>query len=58
MQAKGSNDGPERLPIWRDSQRLLREMENTVRGFPRYQKYTVGAGFRRETLKPLQCKRD
>jgi len=39
-----------RLPIWRDCNRLLLEIEQTVRGFPRYHKYAVGADMRRQAV--------
>ncbi|MDO8947225.1 MAG: four helix bundle protein [Desulfocapsaceae bacterium] len=38
------------LPIWRDCNRLLLEIEQSVRGFPRYHKYTVGADMRRQAM--------
>ena len=40
----------ERLPIWRDSNRLLLEIEQAVRGVPRYHKYTVGIDLRRQAM--------
>jgi len=40
----------ERLPIWRDANRLLLEIERAVRQFPRYHKYTVGADLRRQSM--------
>ena len=39
-----------RLPIWRDSSRLLLEVEQAVRQFPRYHKYTIGTDMRRQTM--------
>ncbi len=45
---------PERLPIWRDSQQLLLQIEVAVRGFPRYHKYTVGAELRRQAMRVCQ----
>lgn len=39
-----------RLPIWRDCNRLLLEIEQAVRGFPRYHKYAVGADMRRQAM--------
>lgn len=38
------------LPIWRDCNRLLLEIEQAVRGFPRYHKYAVGADMRRQAM--------
>ncbi len=38
------------LPIWRDCNRLLLEIEQAVRQFPRYHKYAVGADMRRQAL--------
>ena len=40
----------ERLPIWRDAQRLLLEVELAVKGFSRYHKYTLGTDLRRLTM--------
>jgi hypothetical protein len=40
----------EHLPIWRDARRLLLEVEQAVRGFPRYHKYTVGTDLRRQAI--------
>ena len=37
-------------PIWRDAQRLLVLVEEAVRRFPRYQKYTLGSDLRRQAL--------
>jgi hypothetical protein len=34
----------ERLPIWRDANRLLLGVEQAVRGFGRYHKYNRVAG--------------
>ncbi len=31
------------LPLWRDAQRFLLEVELAVRAFPRYHKYTLGS---------------
>ena len=39
------------LPLWRDANRLLLEVEQAVRGFSRYHKYTLGAELRRLSLK-------
>jgi len=38
------------LPIWRDCNRLLLEIEQAVRQFPRYHKYAVGADMRRQSM--------
>lgn len=40
----------EHLPIWRDANRLLVVIEEAVRGFPRYHKYTLGADMRRQAM--------
>jgi len=37
----------QKLPIWRDANRLLLEIERSVRKFPRYHKYTLGSDLRR-----------
>jgi hypothetical protein len=39
-----------RLPIWRDCNRLLLEIEQAVRQFPRYHKYAVGADMRKQAM--------
>jgi hypothetical protein len=39
------------LPIWRDANRLLLELEQVVRGFARYHKYTVGTELRATALR-------
>ncbi len=39
------------IPIWRDANALLIAVENTVRHFPRYHKYTLGSEMR---LKAMQ----
>ena len=38
------------LPIWRDANRLLVAVEEAVRAFPRYHKYTLGAELRRQAM--------
>lgn len=38
------------LPLWRDAQRLLLDVERVVRGFPRYHKYTLGSELRRQAM--------
>ena len=40
----------ERLPIWRDATRLLLEIEQEVRKFPRYHKYVLGSDLRRQAM--------
>ena len=40
----------ERLPIWRDSNRLLLEIEQAVRDFSCYHKYTIGSYLRRQAM--------
>ena len=40
----------QQLPLWRDSQRLLLEVEQAVRGFTRYHKYSLGAELRQPVL--------
>ena len=37
------------LPIWRDANRLLVIIEEAVRHFPRYHKYTLGTEDRKNT---------
>jgi hypothetical protein len=43
-------EGKERLPIWRDANRLLLEIEQAVRQFPRYHKYALGTDLRRQAM--------
>jgi hypothetical protein len=38
------------LPIWRDATRLLVAIEQAVRAFPRYHKYTLGSELRRQAM--------
>ncbi len=38
------------LPIWRDANRLLLAIEQAVRAFPRYHKYTLGSELRRQAM--------
>ena len=38
------------LPIWRDANRLLLAIEQAVRVFPRYHKYTLGTELRRQAM--------
>lgn len=37
------------LPIYRSAMRLAVHLENTVRGFPRYVKYTLGSEMRQQS---------
>jgi hypothetical protein len=37
-------------PVWRDAQMLLLAIEQAVRGFPRYHKYTLGTDLRRQAM--------
>jgi len=39
------------LPIWRDANRLLLEVEVAVRQFSRYHKYTVGSDLRHQAMR-------
>ena len=39
------------LPIWRDATRLLLAIEQAVRLFPRYHKYTLGTELRRQAMR-------
>ena len=43
-----------RLPIWRDSQLLLVEIEQAVRQFPRYHKYAIGTDLRQQAIRILR----
>jgi hypothetical protein len=38
------------MPIWRDTGRLLLEVETIVRGFSRYNKYTLGSDLRSQAM--------
>ncbi len=38
------------IPIWRDANRLLLEVEQSVRHFPRYHKYTLGTEMRQQAM--------
>jgi len=42
------------LPIWRDANRLLVLLEQTVRHFPRYHKYTLGSEMRLQAMKMVR----
>lgn len=46
MERHSRYSGSTRLPIWRDANRLLVEIETAVRAFPRHHKYTVGRELR------------
>ena len=48
MAAKQARD--QKLPLWRDANRLLLKVEQAVRGFFCYHKYTLGAELRRLSL--------
>ncbi len=43
------------LPIWRDAKRLLVEVEQAVRRFPRYHKYALGTDLRRQAMTVCRC---
>ena len=45
-QNHGRQNQSTRLPIWRDANRLLVEVETVVLSFPRHHKYTVGSDLR------------
>ena len=38
------------LPIWRDANRMLLAIEQAVRQFTRYYKYTLGTELRRQAM--------
>jgi len=38
------------IPLWRDANTLLLEVEKSVRHFPRYHKYTLGAEMRKQAM--------
>ncbi len=42
------------IPIWRDANCLLLEMERAVKHFPRYYKYTLGSELRSQAM--LVCR--
>ncbi len=42
-------------PIWREANRLLLEIEQVVRCFPRYHKYAMGGELRRQAM--VLCQR-
>jgi len=39
------------IPLWRDANTLLLEIEKSVRYFPRYHKYTLGAEMRQQAMR-------
>ncbi|QEP44934.1 four helix bundle protein [Ectothiorhodospiraceae bacterium BW-2] len=39
-----------KLPIWRDANQLLLEIEQAVARFPRYHKYAIGTDMRRQAM--------
>lgn len=41
----------QQTPLWRDASRFLLEVEQAVRGFPRYHKYTLGSELRQHAMK-------
>ncbi len=43
------------LPIWRSANRLLLEIEQGVRGFSRYHKYTIGHHLRETAMRICQA---
>ena len=40
----------QKIPLWRDANRLLLEIEKAVRHFPRYHKYALGSDLRRQAM--------
>ena len=38
------------MPLWRDANHLLLLIEDAVRQFPRYHKYTLGSDLRRQAM--------
>ena len=44
----------QRPAIWADAMRLAVEIEQAVRGFSRYHKYTLGVDLRRRVLRQLR----
>ena len=42
--------GRQQLPIWRDANRLLVEVETVVRSFSRYHKYSLGTDLRKQAM--------
>lgn len=52
MNRHPTSRGPryQQLPLWRDAQRFVLEMELAVRAFPRYHKYTLGSELRTQAM--------
>ncbi|MDX8392454.1 MAG: hypothetical protein R8K53_07805 [Mariprofundaceae bacterium] len=44
------NSQLKRMPLWRDANQLLVLIEDAVRHFPRYHKYTLGSDLRRQAM--------
>ncbi|MDX8389072.1 MAG: four helix bundle protein [Mariprofundaceae bacterium] len=44
------NSQLKQMPLWRDANRLLLLIEQEVRRFPRYHKYTLGSDLRRQAM--------
>ena len=42
------------IPIWRDATALLVDIEQVVRHFPRYHKYTLGTEMRQQAMRICQ----
>lgn len=42
------------IPIWSDATQLLVDVEQAVRHFPRYHKYTLGTEMRQQAMKICQ----
>ncbi|MCP4233985.1 MAG: four helix bundle protein [Aestuariibacter sp.] len=40
----------QKLPLWRDANKLLIQIETAVRDFPRYHKYTIGTEMRHQAM--------
>lgn len=41
----------QQTPLWRDANQLLLAIEQAVRRFPRYHKYTVGTELRQQAMR-------
>ncbi|WP_201245726.1 four helix bundle protein [Halochromatium salexigens] len=48
---------PQHFPLWRDANRLLLAIEQAMRDFPRYHKYTLGTDLRRQAMAICQLVR-
>ncbi|TDO99938.1 hypothetical protein [Marinomonas balearica] len=44
------------FPIWRDAEKLMLEVEQAVRHFPRYHKYTLGSELRQLATQSINQK--